>query len=452
MRTKFSIQAYSFISDHSSDRDLLFFLEPTVTKTLLSFSSKNEDKVFNPKILILKGVHPLSLRIPHRSFDAFKVLNVYRNVFESLMKIFPFFRFYYGGDVSSLDVKRIENKAKTRIFGFDSIKFTNYSRTRQSQKNSPSISLERARDFESNVIIEYLVKVSKWRAFWSLNEDILKITILKTNTPYLSRKIRRIRASTHRRPQRNEDQYAVSRRSHYTLRMTKVIKGEFEKLEDLKVKDVSLTYDTSLEVFKKEFNQLSGNDDDSKQRMSHEANDDMGYDPSNIRGDNEVELTNEEFSDNEDEVAEIYEWNKDIPWVDEKPWTEVRVWTDHKPVKHTCKPFNYKTGCSEWPTCSWRENGYCNGGNFPEAYLIRNSLHYQDLEWYMDLEYSKLKDEALLNKAIMEGLISDDESSNDCWKRWKSHEIMMKGNMKTKLITKDVSSVVSNLARCRFAK
>ncbi|GKF19392.1 hypothetical protein Tco_0068030, partial [Tanacetum coccineum] len=35
----------------------------------------------------------------------------------------------------------------------------------------------------------------------------------------------------------------------------------------------------------------------------------------------------------------------------------------------------------------------------------------------------ELKDEALRNKAIMEELISDDESSNDCWKRWKSHEI-----------------------------
>ncbi|GJU12773.1 hypothetical protein Tco_1135169 [Tanacetum coccineum] len=29
---------------------------------------------------------------------------------------------------------------------------------------------------------------------------------------------------------------------------------------------------------------------------------------------------------------------------------------------------------------------------------------------------------ALRNKAIMEGLISDDESGKDCWKRWKSHE------------------------------
>ncbi|GJV61988.1 hypothetical protein Tco_1468088, partial [Tanacetum coccineum] len=91
-----------------------------------------------------------------------------------------------------------------------------------------------------------------------------------------------------------------------------------------------------------------------------------------IRGDDEFELTDEEFSDNEDEVVEvfridtdifdfetpmckafkefnyllqidpdlltkdiegfktyeeykddwIYEWNRDIPWVDEKPWTD----------------------------------------------------------------------------------------------------------------------------------
>ncbi|GJX05240.1 hypothetical protein Tco_0191156 [Tanacetum coccineum] len=128
--------------------------------------------------------------------------------------------------------------------------------------------------------------------------------------------------------------------------------------------------------------------------------------------------TYEDYKDNW-----IYEWNKDIPWVDEKPWTEAGVWTKPKPVKHTCKPFNYKTGYSEWPTCSWREDGYCNGGNFLGAYHIGNSLHYQDLEWYEALEDSEIKDEALKNKAIMEGLISDDESCNDCWKRWKSHEI-----------------------------
>ncbi|GJY73072.1 hypothetical protein Tco_0477503, partial [Tanacetum coccineum] len=76
-----------------------------------------------------------------------------------------------------------------------------------------------------------------------------------------------------------------------------------------------------------------------------------------------------------------------------------------------------------WPTYSWREDGYCNGGNLLGAYVIGTSLNYQDLEWYEALEDSELKEEALRNKAIMKGLISDDESDNDCWKRWKSHEI-----------------------------
>ncbi|GJT28348.1 retrovirus-related pol polyprotein from transposon TNT 1-94, partial [Tanacetum coccineum] len=40
-------------------------------------------------------------------------------------------------------------------------------------------------------IMEYLVNISKRRAFWSLNEDILKITILKTNTTKERRSIRR---------------------------------------------------------------------------------------------------------------------------------------------------------------------------------------------------------------------------------------------------------------------
>ncbi|GKA87860.1 hypothetical protein Tco_0809624 [Tanacetum coccineum] len=206
-------------------------------------------------------------------------------------------------------------------------------------------------------------------------------------------------------------------------------------------------------------------DDDSK----HET-DDMGFDLSNIaftewlgsKGDDEIELTDEEFSDNEDEIAEvfrtetnifdyetpicsafnefnyllkvdpdlltkdiqgfktyddykddlIYEWNKDVPWVDEKPWNDTEVWTKSKPVIHTCKPFNYKTRCSEWPTCSWMNDGYCNGGNLPGTFIIENQLHYQDYEWYEALEDSELKDEALRNKATMEGFIKeyDDES------------------------------------------
>ncbi|GJX98433.1 hypothetical protein Tco_0355452 [Tanacetum coccineum] len=124
---------------------------------------------------------------------------------------------------------------------------------------------------------------------------------------------------------------------------------------------------------------------------------------------NEVELTDEESSDDEDDVAEvfrnrhyilitatsnsafkelklpslksnpdlltkdiigfktyedykndwIYEWNKDVPWVDEKPWTNTR-----------------------------------------------------DYEWYEALEDSELKDEALRNKAIMEGFIKEDDDKS----------------------------------------
>ncbi|GJZ85649.1 hypothetical protein Tco_0650988 [Tanacetum coccineum] len=73
--------------------------------------------------------------------------------------------------------------------------------------------------------------------------------------------------------------------------------------------------------------------------------------------------------------------NENIPWVYDKPWLDNGIWKEPKPVEHTYR------------------------------------------EWYEALEDSELKDEALRNKAIMEGLISDDESSNDYWKRWKSHEI-----------------------------
>ncbi|GJV87755.1 hypothetical protein Tco_1531693 [Tanacetum coccineum] len=234
------------------------------------------------------------------------------------------------------------------------------------------------------------------------------------------------------------------------VRMTKVIKGELEKLEDLKVEDVLLTSDTSLEVFNNKFNRLRRMDDDlftyevevanipcdsnMDDDSEHEADDawDMIHLMLHLlNGNDEVELTDEESFDNEDDVTEvfridtnifdyetplclafnefnhllkvdldlltkdimgfktyedykddwIYEWNENVPW----------------------------TGCSEWPTCSWREDGYCNEGNLPDAYVIGNLLHYQDLEWYEALEDCELKEEALRNKANMEGLIEEDD-------------------------------------------
>ncbi|GJX55462.1 hypothetical protein Tco_0285359, partial [Tanacetum coccineum] len=271
--------------------------------------------------------------------------------------------------------------------------------------------------------------------------------------------------------------------------MAKVIKGEFKKLESLKINDVSLTCNTSLEFFNEEFNRMSRIDDDLftykveiaevtnipcdlkkkddlEKQMSHESDDGREFDPSNARGDDEVELTDKESSDSEDEVEVtkifrietnvfdfetplcrafkefnyllqidpdvltkdidgfktyeeykddwIYEGNKDVPWVHERPWTDNGTWEEPTPVRHHCKPFNYKNGFSEWPTCSWKDDGYCNGGNLPGAYIIGNTHRYQDLERYEALKDRKLKEEALKNKAIMEGIIdNDDESCNE---------------------------------------
>ncbi|GJZ11432.1 hypothetical protein Tco_0546191 [Tanacetum coccineum] len=60
----------------------------------------------------------------------------------------------------------------------------------------------------------------------------------------------------------------------------------------------------------------------------------------------------------------------------------------------------------------WRDDGYCNGGNLPGAYIVGNTLHYQDIEWYEALNDCKLKEEALKNKAIMEGLIEDESDES----------------------------------------
>ncbi|GJZ86271.1 hypothetical protein Tco_0657881 [Tanacetum coccineum] len=70
-------------------------------------------------------------------------------------------------------------------------------------------------------------------------------------------------------------------------------------------------------------------------------------------------------------------------------------------------------------TQNWRNDGLCNGGNLPGAYIIGNSLHYQDYEWYEALEDSELKEDALRNKAIMEGLIDDDNDDESHYERKK---------------------------------
>nr|GFA95359.1 hypothetical protein [Tanacetum cinerariifolium] len=78
--------------------ELPFHKEVPGFKTLLSFSSENEEKVFNPEIVTSKGVHTSLLpELFHRGPKAFKFI---KN-FESSMEIFPC---SYGEDIRILDV------------------------------------------------------------------------------------------------------------------------------------------------------------------------------------------------------------------------------------------------------------------------------------------------------------------------------------------------------------
>ncbi|GJV77818.1 hypothetical protein Tco_1509402 [Tanacetum coccineum] len=188
-----------------------------------------------------------------------------------------------------------------------------------------------------------------------------------------------------------------------------------------------------------------------KQKDTYARDVDMEYDPSHLaRGDDEVELSNKESSDpddenliDEDEVDKIfriktnvfdfetptckafkefnyllqidpnvltkdidgfktyeeykddwiYEWNEDIPWVHEKPWTNNGVWEEPTPM----------TDIAMVETCL--------------EHKIRNTLRYQNLEWYEALEDVRLKEEALLNKVIMDGTINEEEESlNETWR------------------------------------
>ncbi|GKC84795.1 hypothetical protein Tco_1140512, partial [Tanacetum coccineum] len=100
----------------------------------------------------------------------------------------------------------------------------------------------------------------------------------------------------------------------------------------------------------------------------------------------------------------IYEWNNKEPWVDENPWLEDGTWKDPtNDICHECKPFGFKSGHVEWPTCNWKDDGYCNGGDLPGVIRVGNMVYFQDYEWYKGLEDGDLKDEALKEKATLKG-------------------------------------------------
>ncbi|GJU87597.1 reverse transcriptase domain-containing protein [Tanacetum coccineum] len=67
----------------------------------------------------------------------------------------------------------------------------------------------------ATLIMEYFVKISKKARILELKRRNLKNTVLKSNTPYPSRKIRRICACTSQEKTKNKDLYVVSRRLLY---------------------------------------------------------------------------------------------------------------------------------------------------------------------------------------------------------------------------------------------
>ncbi|GJZ41733.1 hypothetical protein Tco_0588619, partial [Tanacetum coccineum] len=209
-------------------------------------------------------------------------------------------------------------------------------------------------------------------------------------------------------------------------------------------------------------------EDDSEQQMTHESDVDMEYDPSNVeftkwlaskfynhktmdqytknalwiywtRGDDEVELPEEESfdsDDDDDEIAKIFRIDTNVFNFETSTWRtfkELNYLLQIDPDVLTNNIDGFKTyeeykddwiyewnedipwnGHSKWTTCSWKDDRYCNGGNFLGAYIVGNTLCYENLEWYEALKDGKLKDEALKNKAIIEGMIDkDDESHNE---------------------------------------
>ncbi|GKA44165.1 hypothetical protein Tco_0736889 [Tanacetum coccineum] len=256
-----------------------------------------------------------------------------------------------------------------------------------------------------------------------------------TNTPYPSRKIRRIRARTHQRPRRKQAQYAVSRKDQYavlkiakSLKKVMANKGKKSSMETFVPNDKADYYSgiTSITVNGKNSYELKGKFLDDLHNNAFSGTN--GKDT--VSDDESYDL--EEYWSNTKETAKIFKIETDF-FDYETPlclaFNEFNYLLRVDPDLLTKDIMGFKTYedyKDDW-IYEWNENvpwdGYCNGGNLLGAYDIRNSLDYQDLEWYKALEDSELKDEALRNKAIMEGLINDDESSNDCWKRWKSHKI-----------------------------
>ncbi|GKC44498.1 hypothetical protein Tco_1062220 [Tanacetum coccineum] len=156
------------------------------------------------------------------------------------------------------------------------------------------------------------------------------------------------------------------------------------------------------------------------------------------RGDDEEVLTDDELSNleeknvnEENEIIELFRIEIDLFHFNTplcKAFKEfnylvqidvdtlVGLWTldgTCEGIEHVCKLFRFKNRQVKWPTCNWKKDGCCNGGDLPGMTRIGNMIYFEDYEWYEELEDDELKDKALTNKAIFEGLMESMEDKDD---------------------------------------
>ncbi|GJX09846.1 hypothetical protein Tco_0199705 [Tanacetum coccineum] len=157
-----------------------------------------------------------------------------------------------------------------------------------------------------------------------------------------------------------------------------------------------------------------------------EVDDDVGYDLSDIRGDDEVELTDEESSNNEDEIDEVFR-------------IDTNIFDYETPICSAFKEFNYLLNVD--PDLLTKDiEGFKTYKDYKDDWIYE--WNKDDYEWYEALEDSKLKDLALRNKASMEGLIDDDDNES-CYEqriRWNvstnyddTYELNHEGNEREEL-------------------
>ncbi|GKA08420.1 hypothetical protein Tco_0687751 [Tanacetum coccineum] len=98
------------------------------------------------------------------------------------------------------------------------------------------------------------------------------------------------------------------------------------------------------------------------------------------------DLRNNDFSETngEDEVEHIEnflkivdplnlpntyeEYENEMNNYPEEPWSENRV--PYELIDHICEPLRFKNGKTKWPTCSSKEDRFCNGGELPRMVRV----------------------------------------------------------------------------------